>query len=69
MSEEHNHNGTYTRTETCTGRRQIVDLRFARDEMDIASNKFDIKGINKKIDATLIFAIITLVGVVLLFIR
>ena len=68
-AEEHNHNGTYVRMETCSGKLETTNLRFTRNEGNIARHEKEIEAINKKITATLVFAIVTLVGMVLTYIK
>ena len=59
---EHNHNSVYSRKEVCIEKHINIERR-------IANNEVSVKDINKKINATLIFAVATLIGIVLLFVR
>ena len=68
-TESHDHNGKYVRVETCGGRSDTINLRFARNEGNINNNTKDIEKIYGKINATLVFAVATLVGLVLIYIK
>jgi len=60
--EPHDHNSIYTRKEACMEKHLNLDRR-------VKDNEKDIRNINVKINATLVFACATLIGVVLLFLR
>jgi hypothetical protein len=51
--------------ERCATRKDLCDQRFLTDEEEIKKNSADIRSINNKISATLIFGIVTLLTLLL----
>ena len=68
MSRKHDHNDKYRRTETCETIHNGVDTRCVNHEKEIVDLKADVKGINQKISATLVFSIATLIALIIGFV-
>lgn len=73
---KHDHNNKYSTVEVCAQKHGNVDercktrvqgcyARFSRAEKDILQDAADIRGINRKINATLIFAVATLLMIII----
>lgn len=69
LVEAHDHNAVYTHKEVCAQKHVAIDIRFKNQQYQINDNRSEIDGIHKKIDTTLIFAICTLIGIIMLFIK
>ena len=66
---KHDHNSIYTRKDVCTEKHSALKEGQGILQTQITDNKKELKIINNKINATLIFAICTLVGIIMLFLR
>ncbi len=60
MKAKHDHNERYSKKEVCEEKHRGIDAEFLHVKEDTLQNTKDIRGINHKIDAALIFTITTL---------
>lgn len=66
---KHDHNSTYTRKAECELKHEAIKDNYCNMQDQIIDNKTEIRKINNKINATLIFAICTLIGIIMLFVK
>jgi len=64
LKAKHDHNERYSKREVCEEKHRGVDAEFAHVKCDVKQNTEDIKGINRKITATLVFTIVSLATLV-----
>ena len=66
---KHDHNNIYVHKDVCLEKGKSIDIKLKNQQYQIVYNRDDIKAIKLKINATLTFAIVTLISILILYFK